>query len=63
VTELARALGEADIARLLDHAPPVAIGRTTARELAARGRNATLAETATLHGLALTTYRLMQTRA
>jgi uroporphyrinogen-III synthase len=62
VTELARALGEVDFARLLDHAPPVAIGRTTARELAARGRNATLAETATLHGLALTTYRLMQTR-
>jgi uroporphyrinogen-III synthase len=63
VSELARALGEADFARLLDHAPPVAIGRTTARELAARGRNATLADTATLHGLALTTYRLMQTRA
>jgi uroporphyrinogen-III synthase len=63
VTELARALGAEDFARLLDHAPPVAIGRTTARELAARGRNATLAETATLHGLALTTYRLMQQRA
>jgi uroporphyrinogen-III synthase len=63
VTELALALGEEDFARLLDHAPPVAIGRTTARALAARGRNATLAETATLHGLALTTYRLMQERA
>jgi uroporphyrinogen-III synthase len=63
VTELARALGEEDFARLLDHAPPVAIGHTTARELAVRGRQATLAETATLHGLALTTYRLMQTRA
>ena len=63
VTELARALGEEDFARLLDHAPPVAIGHTTARELAARGRQVTLAETATLHGLALTTYRLMQKRA
>ena len=63
VTELARALGEQDFARLLDHAPPVAIGRTTARELAARGRNATLAETATLHGLAVTTLRLLQKRA
>lgn len=63
VTELARVLGAEDFARLLDHAPPVAIGRTTARELAARGRNATLAETATLHGLAVTTYRLLQQRA
>jgi uroporphyrinogen-III synthase len=63
VTELARALGEEDFARLLDHAPPVAIGRTTARELAAHGRNATLADTATLHGLALTTLRLLQQRA
>ena len=63
VTELARALGEEDFARLLDAAPPVAIGHTTARELAARGRRATLAESATLHGLALTTYRLMQQRA
>jgi uroporphyrinogen-III synthase len=63
VTELARALGEQDFARLLDHAPPVAIGRTTARELAARGRSAAIAESATLQGLALATYRLMQTRA
>ena len=63
VSELARALGEADFARLLDHAPPVAIGRTTARELAAHGRSATLADTATLHGLAVTTLRLLQQRA
>ena len=62
VTELARALGARDFARLLEGAPPVAIGPTTARELAARGQNATLAESATLQGLALTTYRLMQTR-
>jgi uroporphyrinogen-III synthase len=63
VTELARALGEEDFARLLERAPPVAIGRTTARELAAHGCNATLAETATLHGLAVTTFRLLQKRA
>lgn len=63
VTELARALGERDFARLLEQAPPVVIGRTTARELAARGLNATVAESATLHDLALTTYRLMQTQA
>ncbi|HVH83816.1 MAG TPA: uroporphyrinogen-III synthase [Steroidobacteraceae bacterium] len=63
VTELARALGEENFARLLDAAPPVAIGPTTARELAARGRNVTLADTATLHGLAVTTYRVMQQRA
>jgi uroporphyrinogen III methyltransferase / synthase len=63
VTELARALGEEDFARLLDQAPPVAIGRTTARELAAHGRHATLAETATLHGLAVATLRLLQQRA
>lgn len=63
VTELARALGEHDFARLLDRAPPVAIGRTTARELAAHGRSAAVAETATLAGLALTTYRLLQARA
>jgi uroporphyrinogen-III synthase len=63
VTELARALGERDFARLLDRAPPVAIGRTTARELAARGRSAAVAEPSTLAGLALTTFRLLQARA
>jgi len=63
VTELARALGERDFARLLEDAPPVAIGPTTARELAARGLSATLAESATLRGLAVTAYRVMQTRA
>lgn len=63
VTELARALGEGDFARLLDEAPPVAIGRTTAAELSARGRSATLAEPANLHGLALAAYRVLQTRA
>ncbi|MGH8304986.1 MAG: uroporphyrinogen-III synthase, partial [Steroidobacteraceae bacterium] len=63
VIELERALGEEDFARLLAHAPPVAIGRTTARELSARGRSAAIAETPTLRALALTTLRLLQTRA
>jgi uroporphyrinogen-III synthase len=63
VTELARALGAEDFARLLGDAPPVAIGRTTARELAAHGAAASIAETPTLEGLALTAYRVLQTRA
>jgi uroporphyrinogen III methyltransferase / synthase len=63
VTELAQALGEDDFERLLNDAAAVAIGRTTARELSARGHAAVVAESATLHGLALTTLRLMQTRA
>jgi len=62
VTELAQALGEEDFERLLSDAAAVAIGRTTARELSARGHAAVVAESATLHGLALTTLRLMQTR-
>jgi len=40
----------------------VAIGPTTARELAERGRTPVLAESATLRGLAVTTFRLVQTR-
>ncbi|HEY0767360.1 MAG TPA: uroporphyrinogen-III synthase [Steroidobacteraceae bacterium] len=63
VTELARALGDQDFQRLLSGAAAVAIGRTTARELRARGHTAVVAESATLHGLALTTLRLLQTRA
>ena len=63
VTELARALGEEDFQRLLSGAAAVAIGRTTARELAARGHTAVVAESATLQGLARTTLRLLQTRA
>ncbi len=63
VSELADALGEADFQRLLATAAAVAIGRTTAAELNARGRAAVVAESATLHGLALTTLRLLQTRA
>jgi uroporphyrinogen III methyltransferase / synthase len=62
VAELAQALGEADFERLLSDAAAVAIGRTTARELSARGQAAVVAESATLHGLAVTTLRLLQAR-
>lgn len=63
VSELERALGEQDFGRLLTSAAPIAIGRTTARELTARGLPATVAEAATLHSLALTTFNLLQTRS
>lgn len=63
VSELAQALGDQYFTRLLAAAAAVAIGRTTARELSARGHAAVVAESATLHGLALTTLRLVQTRA
>jgi uroporphyrinogen-III synthase len=63
VSELAQALGDEDFARLLQEAAAVAIGRTTARELTARGHKAVVAESATLHGLAVTTLHLLQTRA
>jgi len=62
VIELEMALGKEHFGRLLASAQAVAIGPTTARELADRGRPPVLAESATLRGLALTTYRLMQTR-
>ena len=62
VDELAHALGEADFDRLLSAAAAVAIGPTTARALADRGHASVLAESATLQGLAHTTYRLLQTR-
>jgi uroporphyrinogen-III synthase len=62
VTELARALGDEDFRRLLSRAAAVAIGRTTARELAARGHSAVVAETPTLQALARTTLRLLQSR-
>jgi uroporphyrinogen-III synthase/uroporphyrinogen III methyltransferase/synthase len=62
VAELAQALGEEDFERLLSDAAAVAIGRTTARELSSRGHEAVVAEPATLHGLALTTFRVLQTR-
>lgn len=62
VIELERALGAADFARLVAHAAVIAIGPTTARALADRGRTAVLAESATLAGLAHTTLRLLQAR-
>jgi uroporphyrinogen III methyltransferase / synthase len=62
VIELERSLGKDFFDRLLQSAKAVAIGPTTARELVARGRAPVLAESATLRGLALTTFRLVQTR-
>jgi uroporphyrinogen III methyltransferase / synthase len=62
VSELAETLGEEDFERLLSRAAPVAIGSTTARELSARGHTAVVAESATLHGLALAALRVLQTR-
>jgi uroporphyrinogen-III synthase len=61
VHELADALGREDFARLLVHARAVAIGRTTAQELAALGHESVVASSATLHGLAVTTARLVNT--
>lgn len=54
VAELESALGKDDFARLLGHAPAVAIGPTTARALTVRGYTPKLAESATLPGLART---------
>ena len=54
VAELESALGREDFARLLSRAPAVAIGPTTARALTERGYTPTLAESATLRGLART---------
>jgi uroporphyrinogen-III synthase len=62
VIELERALGREHFARLLSSAKVVAIGQTTARELEERGCVPVIAQVATLRGLALTTYRLLQTR-
>lgn len=54
VAELESALGQEDFARLLGNAPAIAIGPTTARALTERGYTPTLAESATLRGLART---------
>jgi len=62
VDELAAALGAEDFSRLLSQASAVAIGRTTARALSARGHQSVIAATATLEGLAATTHRLLQSR-
>jgi len=60
VDELEHALGKTDFDRLLSTATPVAIGPTTARALTDRGHTPALADSATLHGLAHTTHRLLQ---
>ncbi len=62
VIELERTLGKPHFDRLLDGAAAVVIGPTTARELVERGRAPVVAESATLRGLAETTFRLVQTR-
>lgn len=60
VTELESALGKEDFARLLSRAPAIAIGPTTARALTERGYTPTLAESATLRGLARTSLRAVR---
>jgi uroporphyrinogen-III synthase len=61
VAELESALGREDFARLLGRVPAVAIGPTTARALAERGYSPTLAESATLRGLARTSLQAVRT--
>ena len=63
VSELADALGHSDFDRLLHGAAAVAIGRTTARALSARGHQPVIADSATLEGLAVTTLRLLEMRS
>ena len=63
VVELESALGKDDFARLLGTAPAVAIGPTTARALTERGYTPTLAESATLRGLARTSLQAVRRRA
>ncbi len=53
VTELEHALGERDFSQLLTDAPALAIGPTTARQLASRGVTAVTASAPTLRALAL----------
>ncbi|HEV2443378.1 MAG TPA: uroporphyrinogen-III synthase [Steroidobacteraceae bacterium] len=60
VAELESALGKEDFARLLGSAPAVAIGPSTARALTERGYTPTLAEAATLRGLARTSLRAVR---
>lgn len=62
VVELESALGKEDFARLLGTAPAVAIGPTTARALTERGYTPTLAESATLRGLARTSLDAVRAR-
>jgi uroporphyrinogen-III synthase len=60
VAGLESALGKEDFARLLAAAPAVVIGSTTARALTERGYVPTLAESATLQGLARTSLRAVR---
>lgn len=60
VSELESALGKENFARLLGAAPAVAIGPTTAHALAERGYTPTLAESATLRGLARTSLQAVR---
>ena len=60
VDELEHALGKDDFDRLLSTTPAVAIGPTTARALTDRGHTPVLADSASLHGLAQTTHRLLR---
>lgn len=60
VAELEDALGREDFAQLLAAAPAIAIGPTTARALAERGHTPTLAESATLRGLARTSLQAVR---
>jgi len=61
VIELERILGQSDFKRLLSNAVAMAIGPTTTRALTERGHPVTMAESATLEGLANTVLRLSQT--
>lgn len=60
VAELEGALGKEDLDRLLSRVPAVAIGPTTARALTERGYTPTLAESATLRGLARTSLQAVR---
>ncbi|HEX8756419.1 MAG TPA: uroporphyrinogen-III synthase [Steroidobacteraceae bacterium] len=60
VAELEDALGPEDFAQLLAAAPAIAIGPTTARALTERGHTPTLAESATLRGLARTSLQAVR---
>jgi uroporphyrinogen-III synthase len=62
VVELERALGAASFKRLLSGCAAIALGATTAQALNARGHECMLAQPASLQGLALTTFRLLQQR-
>ncbi len=63
VTELDRALGAVAFDRLLDSATAIVMGTTTGRILASRGFPSVLAMPATLPGMAMSTLRIIKTRA